>query len=922
MIKRCTYPKCYATKNNKKCMAPNSWIIFLRKNGGKKLSRRQISQQFKAWKHNVFPENSSVAQRRRILCDASEKSFSKKVIRKTVKSAAIRRLRKKSAMRRLSASRRKKSTVRRLRRLQAKRVIRKNVKKAAVRRVRQKARRIIRKNVKKAAVRRIISRERAEGELRKLSEDARNAEALARTVAIREGDKIRTRRFVLQQEKIARSAALRSHEIRVGLEKNKLRSRNAKRRLDRDNLRANNIISAARRRKGKLRSLEQKYGPDVFTDAFSKDYRILYNEFVFVHSSKRSKDARKIQRTLFPLRKKISLRRKKRRNAAKVIQRAQRKKNERVAGLKAGDTWLESLGISINKDKILFNPENMDLVIKKIPKKIKVGYQFRSQGLKDLRDHIDYLAPEDILTKSNKWKDFLKKEGYPSTKLGFVTYFQNQLDGVEDPEVYVPGEADSTEQVLDRIKLRDERSFDSGNFIDTDSYVHDISEIIKGFSELASREEKIVQIQETVDEINDFVSSKSKNELDSFLAPLNLVPDKPAADNSRLETYVKNRLDTISKVMNPECSLEEKQFNDFVENVMASYKYKIKDSKKWEHDSKLQLLGTERQKFGNDCENMAKFLNLGRDLIIKSFLGSGVTASVFLARRELFDEKKFASEAIKVTYFNENVNREQFWYGVHVHREVFEKMETMLRKKVVYNRRIKRTKKSDDFESSEELHKSVVISRPLFAETMYRTNIQDSNLRHHYAGVLGMSLENATEIRQILIRVPERREEMIKKYARALKILHLGRFSPGDAHSSNFMEESNTGGKIVVIDMDRVVNLRPLSANKQKIAVSYDLKFVLRDLFVVFKNIYVFSTDEVVEKLWNSWVKLFSEAYMGKKTNMISYRNIKIVSVNDLTYSKMGKFNIDKMFDQYKKQVWFPAIDLKIRSMLNNLNKF
>lgn len=63
----CERPTCFETKAGR-CMNPNSWIIFLKNNKGKGLTRPQLKEMYDAWKGSNFPENSTVVSRREILC--------------------------------------------------------------------------------------------------------------------------------------------------------------------------------------------------------------------------------------------------------------------------------------------------------------------------------------------------------------------------------------------------------------------------------------------------------------------------------------------------------------------------------------------------------------------------------------------------------------------------------------------------------------------------------------------------------------------------------------------------------------------------------------------------------------------------------------------------------------------------------------
>jgi len=92
----CERPKCYRTKSDK-CVNPNSWILFLQKNGGKGLTRPELKNQYNAWKSTRFPSNSTPASRRELLCDdisssppsrSSKKSSSRK---KTISKKVSRR---------------------------------------------------------------------------------------------------------------------------------------------------------------------------------------------------------------------------------------------------------------------------------------------------------------------------------------------------------------------------------------------------------------------------------------------------------------------------------------------------------------------------------------------------------------------------------------------------------------------------------------------------------------------------------------------------------------------------------------------------------------------------------------------------------------------------------------------------------------
>ena len=73
----CERPKCYRTKSDK-CVNPNSWILFLQKNGGKGLTRSELTTKYYAWKSTRFPSNSTASSRRDLLCDDIASSASNK----------------------------------------------------------------------------------------------------------------------------------------------------------------------------------------------------------------------------------------------------------------------------------------------------------------------------------------------------------------------------------------------------------------------------------------------------------------------------------------------------------------------------------------------------------------------------------------------------------------------------------------------------------------------------------------------------------------------------------------------------------------------------------------------------------------------------------------------------------------------------
>ena len=93
----CERPKCYRTKSDK-CMHPNSWILFLQKNGGKGLTRSELKTKYDAWKSTRFPSNSTASSRRDLLCDdiaSSPHVNSKKIVsrKKTVSKKVVKRKR-------------------------------------------------------------------------------------------------------------------------------------------------------------------------------------------------------------------------------------------------------------------------------------------------------------------------------------------------------------------------------------------------------------------------------------------------------------------------------------------------------------------------------------------------------------------------------------------------------------------------------------------------------------------------------------------------------------------------------------------------------------------------------------------------------------------------------------------------------------
>ena len=93
---RCTVPKCYKTKDNRRCMTPNPWIVFIRTHAGRKMSQSQRRAAYRAWLaplHRVREESGQEVYRAR-LCLAN-KGFTVADERPVVRTSPLQDLRKK-----------------------------------------------------------------------------------------------------------------------------------------------------------------------------------------------------------------------------------------------------------------------------------------------------------------------------------------------------------------------------------------------------------------------------------------------------------------------------------------------------------------------------------------------------------------------------------------------------------------------------------------------------------------------------------------------------------------------------------------------------------------------------------------------------------------------------------------------------------
>ena len=882
MVKRCVYPKCYTKKDGRKCLAPNSWIIFLRNNGGQGLSRSQISQHFQTWKQSMFPENSSVTQRRQILCSGidserieTEAAEALNIENERVEAERVEALNieaERMEEQRIADMEAADSLNAEHLQIEAKRTKAEHVRAARIESERVEEHRIA---AESRAIR--IDAERLEKEHAEAvaaEETAKEAylQILNSIAIIRKNVKGVAKKRIevklaLKNLKIARSSALRARKIRIKFVKRVISAAKI--------VSKKRVISAAKRPPSLPKNKDEadsRYGPDVYS---TEDYGLLESEIKYIRSIKANLSE----------------------NNREKISKSEENEKKRKYNIRHGKFERKNLP-----------PLLMDRV--NAPGIIHTGYQYKTQGLKD----FDYESKDEPVRKGNAKRGEIMQHDYP--------------------EGYTPnGEIDTHKKVLDRYRIDQNKVFDSvtlkGKPTEKTQELEElekIAEVAKGYVNLATENSNIV----------DFTSNKTnedlqvREEVNNFLEHLNAFPEEPNEDFDQLKLKIERGILGKRNKLSGVCSLQEEKFNfkKFLEQVIKSYN-RVKPSGTWRNDGELNPNGNQD---GNYCEIVERLFHLPTRLNIKALLGGGITGSVFIARNNLRTDV-FVDEAIKVTPLLDReterkyeLSRLKFWYGVHMHREIYKEMNNALNRKIVFDEDPEHFIDTDGRKQflakpAYQYHKSVIIPVPLHAKTLYRTR-SDKEEYHHYLGVFRMKYDDSTEVRELL--KSRGWEQVLKKYARTLKLLHLSRFSHGDAHTSNFMEGIRNGGKTITIDMDRAVNLKRLKNKELEIeAVRYDLKFALYSLKDVFDGIYKSKkSDEdfgVKIGVWDSWMTLFSEAYVGRKDiTKISYRNTEIIPVDKLSYSEVSRLDektIKRMFDYYSKHIYHPQMN-KLRDSM------
>lgn len=368
----------------------------------------------------------------------------------------------------------------------------------------------------------------------------------------------------------------------------------------------------------------------------------------------------------------------------------------------------------------------------------------------------------------------------------------------------------------------------------------------------------------------------SVEEIRSFLRLQERVPQTTRS----MEEERKQMISQAGKVesdMFGACRLDERKFKMFYTNLLERYGRE----RGWSEPGRCVWSGNEDR-----CDYVMRTMGL-RGLRVTDILGSGTQGSVFFA------SARTGARAVKVSFIQEdNVHDnwqklDTFWYGVHMHREVQEKLGSL-----------------------ESVKKHVGLPSIMDAKVLYRSK---DDIRRNYAGVATMSYKNATPVMDLLN--TRRFVDVIRQYGKSIRLLHLSKFAHGDVHVGNVMEANNPGGKTVMIDFDRAVNFRHLPKQSIDKAISYDVNQAILSLRMAYEAKFS-NRKEDTHTIWYKWVDTFVEGYTGKKNpSRITMKGFtKQVSI--LRKPPANAFSdLQQRYDYYFQHVYMPAVRSMKRRM-------
>ena len=362
---------------------------------------------------------------------------------------------------------------------------------------------------------------------------------------------------------------------------------------------------------------------------------------------------------------------------------------------------------------------------------------------------------------------------------------------------------------------------------------------------------------------------KTREEVDAYINRLdNLYKDNVEQRRhdmffeKRRISRVNKKLSLATRLAGP-CSLKDGHVTHFKNNLKSAFDI----GNGWDNP------GRPIQKNNEDnCKYVSRTAGILKGVNVKEMIGSGAQGYVFVATNT-----QRGPQAVKVSFFQGNTKDGllTFWYGVHIHRQIQAKLGNGL----------------------------LSVPKPRYATTLSRGRVSDPRVRHEYAGVFYMDFKNATDVKSLLR--TERAHQVVKKYAKALRLLHSSRFSHGDAHTENFMEENSVSGKMVAIDLDRAVDMRGMNPRQRRIAIEYDVSMAFMSLKYSMICIHpVHSEDR--DSIWDHWVKVFAESYTAEKNpTKISHMGFE----QDVKYlSELNEKDKGPLYDRYFHNILVPHV--------------